>query len=445
MFKRLFFSFFFLSNVHAVTVAVIDTGFDLDHEALKPQLRLGETDEEGAIALPGFDGWKFTNNEHLKIPALDNAAVQEVLQYRSLKARAHQAGLTPEERDWLELRRTDKAFKERLKIFKRHTHGTLVTGILLSEGEGLEVFPVRGLGIDVPTLVVEATPENASPLLRHTEAEFRRQVKLSEERIIRKMSKMLKWIHHHNIRIVNASYGVTETHIRRRFQEWHQEITGLTMEPILLNEIVESYFRSLYRRADRILSRYPDTLYIFSAGNLAQDNDAHHHFPSRIRRENVISVAAVANTELASFSNWGKFHVDIAAPGVAVASTLPSVYAPAAGSLETVASGTSMAAPHVANLAARCLVINEKLKAHEIKRLIMETGQSLVALESKTVSGRKVDAGALLKACTDTITTPLSSLSPDPVTVAPDNSSPPASTAQSDPPPVDVAPTQTSP
>ena len=455
---------FFCCCAHAVTVAVIDTGFDLDHEALRPRLRLGETDEEGALSLPGFGAWSFQDNTHLKSSAIEPALLQEILLYRSLKAKSHQQGLSPDERLWLEQRKQDAQFRERLKLFKRHTHGTIVAGILLSEGEGLEIFPVRGLGIDVPTLMVESPADSAPPVVKHSQSEFYAQVKLSQDRVIRKMSKMLAWIHHHDIRVVNGSYGVSEKHILRRFGEWHKEITGLELAPEKLKEVVDGYFSALYRRADRILARYPNTLFIFSAGNSQQDNDQHHHFPSRLRRDHVIAVAATNGEQLASFSNWGQHNVDVGAPGVGVASLLPSVYRKESGVTSTVASGTSMAAPMVSNLAARCLQINPLLSAAQLKTLLLQTGTGVFDLVDKSVSGRVVSPQRALKAAQFSLITPLdeairlanndlvpstpsspSSSSPDPVSGSPDSSSPPAAAPSAVPETAPAPPTESSP
>lgn len=81
--------------------------------------------------------------------------------------------------------------------------------------------------------------------------------------------------------------------------------------------------------------------------------------------------AMSVDDELAAFSNYGD-GVDIAAPGTCILSTLPGalddagVYQPAYG----YASGTSMAAPHVAGAIARFLAANPDQRSYAIKQVL---------------------------------------------------------------------------
>ncbi len=445
-----------------VTIAVIDTGFDLDHEILRPRLHLGETDEEGALpAAPGVADApeELLDNRHLRTPVLTGTSLQEVLLYRALKAKSHKQGLSPDERAWMERQYSDPSFKEKLKSFKRHVHGTVVAGIALKDSEGISLFPLRGIGVEAPAIVVEGEAEKIPPIMRRSEAEFHRQVALSTDRVVRKFGRMLDYIARQRIPIVNASYGVTEKHITRRLGELHREITGLTLDPLRLRLVVDQYFDDLYTRGGALVDRHPHTLFVFSAGNSAQDNDLHHHFPSRLRRPHVISVAALNVEALAAFSNWGVGHVDVAAPGVGIRSLVPSVYAEATGLQHIPASGTSMAAPFVSNVAARCLQANPKLRGADLKTILLETGTRLPALQGKLASAAAVEAQRALKAAELSTQMPLaeaiklalvpaptppSSSPTNPATASPDTSLPPAA-EQASPPPEQPLPSESGP
>ncbi len=83
MIRFLIFSVFFAFVADAATIAIIDTGFDLDHDFLRPKILKKETDEE----VIDYYGWDFFDNSHLKKSVIeDKSSLQEILLYRSLRA-----------------------------------------------------------------------------------------------------------------------------------------------------------------------------------------------------------------------------------------------------------------------------------------------------------------------------------------------------------------------
>ena len=125
---------------------------------------------------------------------------------------------------------------------------------------------------------------------------------------------------------------------------------------------------------------------VFSAGNDANNNDSNPVYPASYFLPNVISVAATDSLDnMAGFSNYGVENVDVGAPGVAVISTmLNGAYASE--------SGTSMAGPHVAGLAALLAAHNHLLNWKQIRNLILAGGDFKPSLQGKTVTGLRLNA-----------------------------------------------------
>lgn len=108
-----------------------------------------------------------------------------------------------------------------------------------------------------------------------------------------------------------------------------------------------------------------DVVLIAASGN---DNTERPGYPAAYPE--VFAVAAVdSRKSKASFSNYGDY-IDVAAPGVSIASTYPkSQYA--------ALSGTSMASPHVTALAALIRSANPNLKNTEVMQLMRDTAMDL--------------------------------------------------------------------
>lgn len=127
-------------------------------------------------------------------------------------------------------------------------------------------------------------------------------------------------------------------------------------------------------------------LFVAAAGNSTNDNDRAPSYPDSYGFDNIISVAATDRRDaLAGFSSFGETTVDLAAPGVDVWSTLLN-------SSYGLLSGTSMAAPHVAGVAALAFSAYPAADWRNVKDALVHGADWLVGLHGKMVSGGRLNA-----------------------------------------------------
>ena len=133
-----------------------------------------------------------------------------------------------------------------------------------------------------------------------------------------------------------------------------------------------------------------NALVVVAAGNDGRDIDSQPSYPAAIPAPNLISVAATAPDDgrhIASFSNFGRLTVQLAAPGDDILSTFNNG--------DYVAeSGTSMAAPMVAGVAALMAGVNPRLSAAELRGLLLQSATS----SSLQIAAGFVDAGQSVRA-----------------------------------------------
>ncbi|MGN6540374.1 MAG: S8 family peptidase [Ginsengibacter sp.] len=122
-------------------------------------------------------------------------------------------------------------------------------------------------------------------------------------------------------------------------------------------------------------------LLVHAAGNDAKNVDSTYNFPNPVFKDgsgvakNFITVGASGDPTnggfTASFSNYGKKSVDVFAPGVNIYSTLPG------GNKYGAMSGTSMATPVVAGVAALILEYFPDLSAEQVKYVIDHSAEPI--------------------------------------------------------------------
>ncbi len=166
-------------------------------------------------------------------------------------------------------------------------------------------------------------------------------------------------------------------------------------------------------------------LFVAAAGNSTSNNDNTPNYPSNYNVPNVLAVAAIDhNGLLASFSSYGRYTVDLAAPGV-------NIYSTVKGGGYASYSGTSMATPHVSGVAALVLSQTPGYTPAQLKDQLMSTVKLRSNLTNYMVAGGVISAKRALNAngnrppalsiianqtisrSADTVTVPLSASDPD--------------------------------
>ncbi len=142
-------------------------------------------------------------------------------------------------------------------------------------------------------------------------------------------------------------------------------------------------------------------LFVTAAGNSSTSVEQQPVYPCAAGLPNVICVAASGGDDkLSSFSDFGATHVDLAAPGEGIVSTVPPGVIPGCGmSLYCSLDGTSMATPMVSGAAALALAAQPGLTMTELRTVIVHAVDLQSNLSGKVVSGGRLDVCKAMPGC----------------------------------------------
>ena len=122
-------------------------------------------------------------------------------------------------------------------------------------------------------------------------------------------------------------------------------------------------------------------LVVAAAGNSFRNIDTYPTYPASFDSENLLVVASTSSSgSFSYFTNYGLKSVDIAAPGSGLLSTI-------IGNRYSQMSGTSMASPNAAGVAAEVLSNHPKLNTFELKEILMNSSYKLPIYQAKIMSG----------------------------------------------------------
>jgi hypothetical protein len=233
---------------------------------------------------------------------------------------------------------------EELGLAGNYQHGTHVAGIALA-------------GLPQARLVVGRI--EFSHTLRPDPCPSREQA----ERDVKALQATVDHFKRQAVRVANLSWGGNVGDLAGELEQ-----CGIGKTPDERKALAREYFDIGKNALVAAFASAPDILFVTSAGNSNADASFAESMPADIVAPNLLTVGAVDRAgDEAPFTSYGQT-VKVHANGYQVDSFLP-------GGQRVALSGTSMAAPQVANLAAKLLVVNPKLKPAEVIDLIVKTGE----------------------------------------------------------------------
>lgn len=258
------------------------------------------------------------------------------------------------------------AFQEDSGLFGNYSHGTHVAGIAAEGNPFVRLLPIR-ISFDfrvIPTLTpsVEQARKDA-------------QAGLDTVAYMKKAG----------VRVVNMSWGGSRKDIEQAL-----EIKGVGANAQERAELSRELFGIWRDALETAIKSAPEILFIAAAGNSDNDNEFAELLPSGLKEPNLITVGAIDKSgKPTSFTTFGK-NVTLYANGFEVNSNIP-------GCEKMNFSGTSMAAPNVANLAGKLLALNPSLSTSEVIELLKAGAEPMEGHEGRLIINPSKSIGLIRK------------------------------------------------
>jgi subtilisin family serine protease len=236
-----------------------------------------------------------------------------------------------------------KSFQEDLSLVGVYTHGTHVAGIAVDGNPFARVYTA--------TMLWEHRSEPVKPteeMSRRTAANYRQIVQSFKDQ---------------KLRVVNMSwrYGASAY---EGMLAWH----NVGANPEERKQLARKLFAIERDALREAIASAPEILFVAGSGNEDNSADFEEYIPAGFNLPNLITAGAVDMAgEETSFSTFGKTVV-VHANGFQVESFLP-------GGDRVKFSGTSMASPQVANVAAKLFALKPELTVAQVRKAIIDTSE----------------------------------------------------------------------
>lgn len=329
-----------------VVVAIWDSGVDLDlfpgrvHTGATPTDTTGESGIAfDLLSMPELgDLQPLTDAQQARYPAMQDdmkglSDLQNSIDSPEADAVAARiANLKPEETE---------DYLETLRLFGNYSHGTHVAGIAARGNPAIRLVYGR-MTFSWETMPPKPTVELA-------------------ERSAAAMQAYVDWFKKNNVRVVNMSWGGSPAGYEPALEK-HGMGKDAQERKAMARRLFEIGRDALFAA----IKGAPDILFVTAAGNSDSSNSFDESMPSSFVLPNMLTVGAVDQAgDETGFTSYGE-NVVVHANGFEVPSYVP-------GGRTLAKSGTSMASPNVANLAAKLIALDPSLTPVEVKKIIVET------------------------------------------------------------------------
>lgn len=231
-------------------------------------------------------------------------------------------------------------FTEQLRLYNHYDHGTHVTGIALDGNPAARLLTIR-ITFSHQNTPPPYTQESAVAFARHAH-------------------EVVEYLKAQDVRVVNMSWAGKLSWI-----EHSLEANGMGGSPEQRRREAQALAAIEMTALTEAIRAAPEILFVASAGNDDDDVDFALTYPAGIDLPNVLTAGAVDQAgDEAAFTSHGRL-VRVHANGYQVESYVP-------GGTRQQASGTSMAAPQVTNLAAKLFALDPSLTVVEVVELILD-------------------------------------------------------------------------